>query len=312
MALLHPPARPSYRLKRSMSYHSLPVSDLGSLHALALSARERFIRAGIPPDQAAIDAEVLARYVTRWDRATYLARRHQSPSIETRARLDDAFARREQRVPVAYITGVREFWGLEFHVSPAVLIPRPETEFVVETAIRRLPDRANPWRVADIGTGSGCLAVSLARELPAATVLATDISSEALSVASDNAERLGVLNRISFRLTSLLEGIPGPFDLIVANPPYVPEAFRGTLSPDVRDHEPAVALFGSGEDGLDQVRALLSDVPSRLVSGGSLLMEFGFEQGDAIRGAARSAGLVVIEVLRDLQGHERTLVAQRT
>jgi release factor glutamine methyltransferase len=131
------------------------------------------------------------------------------------------------------------------------------------------------WAIADVGTGSGCLAVTLAHELRAARVTATDISADALTVARANAERLGVADRVAFVETSLLDATPGPFDLIVANPPYVPSSHRPTLSPDVRDHEPAVALYGSGEDGLDQARALLAQAPSRLAPSGVLLMEFG-------------------------------------
>ena len=283
-----------------------------TLFQLVIGARERFIRAGIPPDQAAIDAEVLARHATGWDRPTYLTRRDEPALAAVASSYDNAITRRERREPVAYITGTREFWGLDFHVTPAVLIPRPETEFVVEAALGRLNDRTRAWRIADVGTGSGCLAVALAHELSRAQVTAIDISSEALDVARRNARRLGVEARVSFVETSLLERVPGPFDLIVANPPYVPASHAPTLSPDVRDHEPRPALYGHGEDGLDEIRALLAQAPSRLVEGGVLLMEFGFGQGDAVRAAlADVPGLRLVQVLRDLQGHERTLVAEK-
>lgn len=283
-----------------------------TLFQIVVAARERFIRAGIPPDHAAIDAEVLARHVARWDRATYLTRRDEPLAPRLAASYEQAVARRERREPVAYITGTREFWGLDFLVTPAVLIPRPETEFVVEATLRRLNDSARAWRVADIGTGSGCLAVAIAHALPHATVVATDISPQALEVARQNAARHGVGSRVTFVETSLLDDAPGPFDLIVANPPYVPSSHETTLSPDVRDHEPRPALYGHGEDGLDEIRALLAQAPSRLVEGGVLLMEFGFGQGAAVRAAvAVVEGLRFVEILRDLQGHERTLVAER-
>jgi release factor glutamine methyltransferase len=276
-----------------------------------IAARERFIRAGIPPDQAAIDAEVLARHVAEWDRATYLTRRDEPIEPTLAASFERAVARRERREPVAYITGTREFWGLEFLVTPAVLIPRPETEFIVDAALARLADRSRAWRIADVGTGSGCLAVALARGLPHARVVATDISLAAIEVARQNAVRLGVAPRVTCVETSLLNDAPGPFDLIVANPPYVPRSHETTLSPDVRDHEPRPALYGHGDDGLDEIRALLAQAPSRLAEGGVLLMEFGFGQGDAVRAAlAGVTGLRFVEILRDLQGHERTLVAQ--
>jgi release factor glutamine methyltransferase len=281
-----------------------------SLFQRVIGARERFIRAGIPPDQAAIDAEVLARHAAGWDRASYLTRRDEPPDPEVARSFERAVVRREGREPVAYITGRREFWGLDFLVTPAVLIPRPETEFIVEAALARLRDRARPWRIADVGTGSGCLAVALAHELAGSRVTATDISPAALGVARQNAARLGVGARVAFVETSLLDGVPGPFDLIVANPPYVPQSHEPALSPDVRDHEPRPALYGHGEDGLDEVRALLAQAPSRLAGEGVLMMEFGFGQADAVRAElARVEGLRLVEILRDLQGLERTLVA---
>jgi release factor glutamine methyltransferase len=283
-----------------------------SLFQRVIGARERLVRAGIPPDQAALDAEVLARHVTGWDRATYLTKRDEPADPDLAASFEQAVVRREAREPVAYITGRREFWGLDFLVTPAVLIPRPETEFIVEAALMRLRDRARAWRLADVGTGSGCLAVALAYELREAHVTATDISGAAIEVARQNAARHGVGPRVRFVETSLLEGVPGPFDLIVANPPYVPASHEPTLSPDVRDHEPRPALYGHGEDGLDEARALLRQAPSRLAEGGMLLMEFGFGQADAVRAALEQVeGLRFVDVLCDLQGLERTLVADR-
>ena len=276
-----------------------------------IDARERFLRAGIPPDQAAIDAEILVRHVLGQDRATYLARRDEPIPDDDFERLEAMVRRREGREPVAYILGEREFWGLSFLVSPAVLIPRPETEAIVERALALMNDARRAWRLADVGTGSGCLAVALAHERGNATVIATDISEPALGVAAANALRHGVDSRIRLIRTSLLDEVPGPFDLIVANPPYVPAGTRGGLQPDVRDYEPETAVFGHGADGLDEVRLLLTQTPERLAPGGWLLMEFGFGQGDAVRAAVNAVPeLRLVEVLRDLQGHERTLVAR--
>ena len=283
-----------------------------SLFHLVIAARERLTRAGIRPDHAAIDAEVLARAAAGWDRASYLARREEPADAAVATRLESYIRRREAREPVAYILGTREFWGLDFLVTPAVLIPRPETEFLVEAALARLADRARAWRIADVGTGSGCLAVALAVELPYARVTATDISPDALAVARVNAERHDVGHRIDLVRTSLLDAVVGPFDLVVANPPYVPRAHRPALSPDVRDHEPDAALYGGGDDGLDEIRALVAEAPSRLTPNGWLQMEFGFGQGDDVRAAAACVSdLDVVEILRDLQGLERTLVARR-
>jgi len=276
-----------------------------------IAARERFLRAGIPPDQAAIDAEILARHVLGQDRATYFARRDEPIADDESGRLEAMVRRRESREPVAYILGEREFWGLSFLVSPAVLIPRPETEAIVERALVLMDDVRRAWRLADVGTGSGCLAVALAHERGNATIIATDISEPALGVAAANALRHGVDSRIRLVRTSLLDDVPGPFDLIVANPPYVPVGTRDGLQPDVRDYEPETAVFGHGADGLDEVRLLLTQTPERLAPGGWLLMEFGFGQGDAVRAAVNAVPeLRLVEVLRDLQGHERTLVAR--
>jgi release factor glutamine methyltransferase len=278
---------------------------------LSIAARERFIRAGIPPDQAGIDAEVLARAAAGWDRATWLTRRNEPAGIEAAARFEAMASRREQREPVAYITGVREFWGLDFIVSPAVLIPRPETELIVEAALDRLADPARAWRIADVGTGSGCIAIALATERRAAMLTATDVSDAALEVARQNAILRGVGSRIGFLRTSFLDDAIGPFDLIVANPPYVPTFARTALAPDVREFEPDAALFGHGADGLDEARAILTQAATRLAPGGWLLMEFGYGQGDEVREAASGVpGLRAEMILRDLQGHERTLVAR--
>ena len=279
------------------------------IHAFVVAARERLIRAGIPPDQASIDAEVLARHVLGWDRAKYLMRRHESFPEHTADRFEAAIEQRERRVPVAYITGHREFWGLDFEVSPAVLIPRPETELMVEAALKFLSSTAGSPRIADVGTGSGCLAVTLACECPQATVVATDVSRSALAVARRNASRHGVTARVQFVATSFLDGVQPPFDLILANPPYVPRSHEATLSADVRNHEPALAVFGHGDDGLDDVREVLSHAARRLAPNGRLMLEFGFGQGPDVRRDAERAGLQIVDVLKDLQGHERTLVA---
>jgi release factor glutamine methyltransferase len=277
-----------------------------------VEARERLCRAGIPADQAAIDAEVLARHVLGRDRASYLARRNDAIPSNASDRFETLVRRRERREPVAYILGEREFWGLSFIVTPAVLIPRPETEFIVEKALALMSDPRRAWQVADVGTGSGCLAVTIAHERANAVVTATDISEPALAVAAANALRHGVDSRIRLVRTSLLEGIAGPFDLIVANPPYVPRAAREGLQPDVRDFEPDAAVFGHGADGLDEVRHLLTQAADSLKAGGWLLMEFGFDQGDAVHAAVHAVpDLEFVEILRDLQGHERTLVAMR-
>jgi release factor glutamine methyltransferase len=216
-----------------------------------------------------------------------------------------------RREPSAYIVGVREFWGLDFSVTPAVLIPRPETEFVVEEILALIGQLdTTSLRVADIGTGSGNIAVSVAHDAPHCRVTATDVSRDALHVARLNAQRHGVDTRIAFVETPYLDGIDGEFDLITANPPYVKETDKMGLGADVR-HEPEVALFG-GSSGLRDVEAVLDAAASRLRPGGWLVMEFGFGQEDDVRGlVAARAALRVDRVRADLQGIPRTAVIQR-
>ncbi len=272
-------------------------------------AARRLAEAGIDARDAAFDAEVLARHALVWDRATYLARWGEPAPPGFEDRFEALVARRGRREPVARIVGRREFWGLDFEVTPAVLVPRPESELLVETALARLGDRNAAWAVADVGTGSGCLSVALARELPRARVVATDISPDALAVARRNAERHGVAERVAFRRADLLDGLTGPFDLIVSNPPYVPDAVIDTLAPEVRWHEPAAALRG-GPDGLDTVRRLAAAAADRLGPGGWLIVEVGAGQSGDAAGIARRAGMRVADVRADLQGIPRAVVIQ--
>ena len=216
---------------------------------------------------------------------------------------------------MAYLFGGQEFYGRMFEVTSAVLIPRPETEIIVEAALQRFPDDRAVPHIADIGTGSGCLAITLANERPAARLLATDVSKAALLVARQNANRHGVEDRIVFALSDLLAGASlatsNLFDLIVSNPPYVPDADRATLQPEVRNYEPAEALF-AGPDGLDVIRRLIPAAAGRLKTGGSLIFEIGVGQ-DAAVGELISAvpGLRMVGLRNDLQGIPRTVVAER-
>lgn len=273
------------------------------------AARSTLIAAGIAPSDAALDVDVLAREALGWDRARLLGSlREPVPAL-----LEPAFSlwveRRALREPVAYITGRREFWNLTFQVTPAVLTPRPETELIVEEALSFLASRANA-RVADVGTGSGCLATAIAHEQPSCRVVATDISSAALAVADRNRQRLGAGNRVRIVKTAYLDGISGEFDLLVSNPPYIAETERGSLCPDVR-HEPAVALFG-GPDGLRDLRVIVQLAAHRLVPGGRAIVEFGAGQEAAIREVvSRHPSLKLVRIRQDLQGIPRTLVIER-
>ena len=280
-----------------------------TLAARVTEAGRGLAAAGIDARDAAFDAEVLARRALGWDRATYLARRREPAPEAFGDRFDRLIARRRRREPVARIIGSREFWGLDIEVTPAVLVPRPESELLIETALARLGDRTARWAVADVGTGSGCVALALARELPRARVIATDICPEALAAARRNAARLGAATRVAFRRTDLLEGLPERFDLIVSNPPYVPDAVVGTLAPEVRRHDPPTALRG-GPDGLDTVRRLVSAAAGRLRPGGWLVMEMGAGQEREVRGIGARAGMRTLAVRADLQGIPRAVVMQ--
>ena len=278
------------------------------------AARVRLTSAGLPVTEAAFDAEILARHALQWDRATFIARAADQAPAEFAAAYAPLIERRAAREPVAHIRGVREFWGRDFAVSPAVLIPRPETELIVEEALARAGARHSRsrdagLRIADIGTGSGCLAITLALEIPGAQVTATDISEQALAVARANAGWWKA--PVGFRQGSFLAGAEGPFDLIVSNPPYVPERDRASLAPEVRDHEPAEALFG-GSDGLDVIRALVPDAAAHLHSRGWLLIEIGRGQRDAVAAIVHGVpGLALNEFRADLQHIPRVAVIQR-
>jgi release factor glutamine methyltransferase len=281
------------------------------LYERLAAGRERLVAAGIEPASAAIDVDLFARTILGWDRARVLTARTEPAPEALEPRFSEWIRRRAEREPSAYIVGTREFWGLDFRVSPDVLIPRPESEFIVEESLAILTGLAlaSP-RLADIGTGSGCLAISLLHELPSAYVTATDVSSTALAVARDNAKRHGVHTRVAYIETSFLDGISGPFDLIVANPPYVKDGDKLALSRDVR-HEPDVALFG-GASGLHGVEAVLDAAVRTLVTGGWLVMEFGFGQDEDVAQLVTARPSLRLERIRaDLQGIPRTAVIHR-
>jgi release factor glutamine methyltransferase len=283
---------------------------VSTIHARVASAREDLKAAGIPSDEAELDARLLAAHVLGWTTERYLT----DASVPAPPAFDDRFqaliARRAAREPFAYIVGRQEFWGLDIEVSPSVLIPRPETELIVEAACEIQPDPSVPITVADVGTGTGCVAVAIAKERPLAVILATDVSDAALDVARRNAERLNVANRITFRRADLLEGIDGSFDLVVSNPPYVRSGDRAGIQPEVQ-FEPDEALYG-GADGLDIVRRLVRQAADRLKPAGTLIFEFGFGQGDAVTELFASApGLKLLGLRDDLQGIQRVAIARR-
>ncbi|MGH9143482.1 MAG: peptide chain release factor N(5)-glutamine methyltransferase [Vicinamibacterales bacterium] len=282
-----------------------------SIHAQVSAARQRLRNAGITPTESDLDARLLAQHVLGWTTERFLSGAREPVPDGFSLRYDALVARRVTREPLAYIVGVREFWGLELEVTPDVLIPRPATELIVEAMQELFPDRALPLKVADVCTGCGCVAVAIACERPAALLKAIDISRPALKVATRNAARHGVGDRIVFTHGDLLEGVDGVFDAILANPPYVIDRAGPALQPEVRDHEPPVALFG-GADGLALVARLIATAPARLRSGGYLIFEFGLGQDVEVEHLLeRSADLTLVGLRRDLQGIARTAIARR-
>jgi release factor glutamine methyltransferase len=281
-----------------------------TIHELVAGARDRFVLAGISANLAALDAEVLARRVLGWDRARFLADRNEKASSVFLLNYEHLVARRERREPVPYILGTREFWGLDFEVGPDVLIPRPETELIIEEALQRIESDSRPL-IVDVGTGSGCLAIVLAREVPGARLVGTDVSSRALAVARRNATRHGVIDRVTFVETSFLDGLAEAPDMIVSNPPYVPSVAGPALTPEVRDYEPRVAVFG-GEDGLDGLRSVLEEGAAKLAPGGWLIMEFGYGQDDMVSALVESIPAVrLVKIRHDLQDIPRTAIVRR-
>jgi release factor glutamine methyltransferase len=282
-----------------------------TLHAHLARARKRLEASGIDALEAAVDAEWLARTVLGWDRARLLSSYPDQAPDRFAASYDALVARRERREPAAYIVGRREFWQREFEVGPGVLVPRPETEFIVEEAVAHLTPGSRAWRIADVGTGSGCLAVTLALEFPHARVVATDVSEAAICVARRNAARHGVADRVAFVLTDILAGVDARFDLIVSNPPYVPLPEWPGLPPEVREYEPREALL-AGADGLDAIHALLLQAGSRVGQGGRVIFEFGFGQDAGVRAAIAARPAFRLTAIReDLQRIPRTAILER-
>ncbi len=274
---------------------------------LTVTAALAKARAALAPhsETAALDAQTLLAAVLHRDRAWLLAHPEARLTPRQHRRLNRACTQLAQGVPLPYVLGYWHFYGRKFALTPAVLIPRPETETLVELALRWLRQHPTRRRAADVGTGSGILAVTLAAEVDDLQVTATDISPAALAVAADNARRHRVAERIAFVETDLLAALPGPFDLIVANLPYIPTAALESLP--VARHEPWEALDG-GADGLALIRRLLQQAPSRLAPGGLLLLETAADQGDAVRALAAAAfPRAAVQLHRDLAGHERVV-----
>jgi release factor glutamine methyltransferase len=275
------------------------------LHRQVVELAEKLAAAGI--EDARSDAWLMLAAVTGRSRAELIAGIPLALSRAEERRLEALAARRLAREPMAYILGSREFWSLAFEVGPAVLVPRPESETVVEMALATIADRTAPLRILDLGTGSGCLLLAVLSELPHASGLGTDCSAAALAIAKNNARRLGLAKRAEFRAGEWGRGLAGPFDIIVCNPPYVAHTEAEGLVPEIRAFEPEEALF-AGPDGLSAYHALAPDCARLLAEDGVLYLEIGQGQGASVEGVMRRHRLRLAASRPDLAGIERCLV----
>jgi release factor glutamine methyltransferase len=278
--------------------------------AFAVTA-QAFSQAGI--ETPALDARLLVCHAAGLTHEAYVAQSAEALEPEAAARLEGYVARRLRREPVSRIRGTREFYGRRFLVGASALDPRPDTETLIETALDLVD--VNCWRhrkvkLLDLGTGTGCILLTLLAELPEARGIGTDISEAALALASANARRLGVEARVRFIAADWLDAVQGTFDLILSNPPYIPSEEIATLSAEVAGYDPHLALDG-GADGLDPYRRIAAGAPERLRRGGSLIVEIGACQRDAVPALFRAGGLAVGDggALPDLAGRPRCVVA---
>ncbi|HKT39089.1 MAG TPA: peptide chain release factor N(5)-glutamine methyltransferase [Ktedonobacterales bacterium] len=280
----------------------------------ALALAERWLRAVPDGESAALDAQLLLVHVTGSPRTTILAYPERLLAPEDAERYAALVGRRVAREPVAYLIGHREFMGLDFLTDARALIPRPETELLVEAALAevraRLAEAMSPAPVvADIGTGSGAIAVALARLEPRLdTIYATDVSADALTLARENAQRLGVAHSIRFLEGDLLLPLPEPVDVLLANLPYVAPRDAPTLADDVRRYEPSLALYGD-DDGLGHLRRLFAQVPTRLKPAATIMLEFGYDQRAAVVMMAQTTfPMADLRIVADYAGWDRLAV----
>jgi release factor glutamine methyltransferase len=274
-----------------------------------LDKGEASLQAGPHPEKARRDAESLLLFAAGLSRTAFLVHPNDELELAAATHFEVLLERRHEGEPIQYITGACEFYGLPFRVTSDVLIPRPETEHLVECILELAPLFAEP-RIVDVGTGSGAIAVALAHKLPNAHIAATDVPQATLNLARENATRNGVRDRIRFFQGDLLAPVAEErFDIVVSNPPYVPSADRDSLSVEVRDFEPGLALF-AGEDGLDVYRRLIPAAFAVLASSGLIALEIGCGQRDAVNSLLSEAGFGEVELRPDLQGIPRLALAR--
>jgi release factor glutamine methyltransferase len=275
------------------------------------SAYKLFLESDVPSPR--LNAELLLLFVLSRERAYLYAHPERELTPDEQSNFDEVIRERARGCPTQYITGHQEFWGLDLLVSPAVLIPRPETEHVVETVlelVKEYPfDGPGRLKLVDVGTGSGCIALALASELPHAEIHACDISEEALEIACVNAARLALGGKVLFRKSDLLSVYAGEhFDFVISNPPYVGECDADKVQKQVREFEPKVAVF-SGREGMEIYRRLVPQAHKHLRPGGWLVAEIGYSEEDNVRNLL--AGWAEIQVTPDLQGIPRVVAARK-
>jgi release factor glutamine methyltransferase len=278
-----------------------------TIGALLCEAGALFRGAGI--EEARAEARLLLGHVLGRKPLALPMEGHRAVTAEEAARFRALAARRAAGEPSAYITGTRGFWSFDLAVTPAVLIPRPDTETVVSAALDHAGQRARIGRLLDLGTGSGAILLALLAECPAAFGVGVDRSAAALAVARANAAQTGLAARAAFLCGDWAEAVGGGFDIIASNPPYIARATIPTLAPEVALHEPRAALDG-GEDGLDAYRCILPMLPTRLAPGGIVALELGFGQAESVASLSRAAGFRVVEIRQDLGGIPRAMVLQ--
>lgn len=263
--------------------------------------------AGAGVETPALDAKTLLLAIEDIDAAALIA--GGDAAMKAEKDYDSALSRREQREPVSKILGYRDFWSHRFVVTPDVLDPRPDTETLIEAALEIAP-KDRPLRILDMGTGSGCILLTLLSELPHASGIGTDISQAALTVAQGNAKALGLKDRADFIVSDWFTALDGTFDLVVSNPPYISETEKQTLSPEVRDWDPGAALF-AGMDGLQAYRKIVNGLATVLGQDGTALLEIGIGQRASVTDLLEHVGFSAVFCRRDLGGIDRCLIVQR-
>lgn len=261
-------------------------------------------------ESARLDAEVLIAHVLKLQRVMLYAHFDRPLAADELAGIRALVKRRAAREPVAYLTQSREFWSLDLEVDASVLVPRPDSEVLVEICLKRIEEIKSPY-IADVGTGSGCIALALAQDRKDANIIAFEISESAIRIARKNISRLQVSDRVQVIKSDLLSAHAQSdtrFDLIAANLPYIPSGDIQTLSPEVKDHEPLLALDG-GQDGLDLIRKLIHSAKNHLKPGGIIVLEAGFDQHEAINMLLGKSEFTSIEIRKDYAGHERVCSA---